>query len=280
MAETYRKFGRTLRYENGVFVRAEESGEAIEDGQTFTCRPIAHTIELPLIDDMRLRTLVREIESLIALPLAIERLVISEGIAVHEFGDRRWRETTERLHLSISFRALRAIIDLGTFALADVRLIAEALPRAAEERETLRRLALAPNVTASLLPSLVGVVPPNIQLWQLAGGVDGKGLPVETAELRTPPWPNWYRPSYRSRPVRAPFHLRATCAVVAVEPQLPRAIALLAPPEALLLNVLCVEGERVFPARIRVARIDAIGAEARWYPYGAGSFGALASIVL
>jgi hypothetical protein len=269
----YRKFGRTIRYENGFVVRSEEAGEATGDGETFACRPIAHSVDLAQINSAPLEHAVREIESMIVPPLAIERLVVSEGIAEQHFGQRRWRETTRRIHLSIACRSVRALVDLGDFDLDDIRTIAEALPGLSDERGTPPRITLAPNVAAALLPSLVGVAPPNVQLWQSAGGFDGNGEPIDVHPITAPPWPNVYRPSYRSRPVRAPFHLRATCDVTAIEDQLPRAIALLAPPSGLALRVLCVDGEDVFPATVRVTRIDAIGSAARWYPYGAGSFG-------
>ena len=50
----------------------------------------------------------------------------------------------------------------------------------------------------------------------------------------------------------------------------PRAVALLAPPHGLILEVLCVEGDAVFPATARIIRIDAISRPLRRYPYGAG----------
>jgi hypothetical protein len=61
--------------------------------------------------------------------------------------------------------------------------------------------------------------------------------------------------------------------VTQIDSDLPRAVALLAPPDRLQLRALFVDGQDVFPATIRVARIDAVAEEARWYPYGAGSFG-------
>ncbi|MGZ5492678.1 MAG: hypothetical protein ACXW3E_03935 [Thermoanaerobaculia bacterium] len=274
MAEVYRKFGRRVRYESGVFVRVDEAGEAIEDDRSFVCRPVAHSVALPPIDETDLQRVVREVESIVAPPLRIERLVVSEGVAVHEFGDHRWRETTRRIHLSMTFRSNRAIVDLGDFGVDDVRAIAAALPRSGESRDAPSRVILAPNVTAALMPSLIDIAPPNVRLVQVAGGLDGKGQPVEDYPLSQPPWPNWYRPSYRTRPVRAPFHVRAECDVTVLEDGLPRAIALLAPPAGLLLSVLCVDGASVFPASLRVLRIDAIGTGTKWYPYGAGSFGA------
>jgi hypothetical protein len=275
MSEVYRKFGRSLRYQNGTMVRSDEAGEAIEDTQTFTCRPIAHNVELPPIDSRAIDDTVREVHSIVRAPLAIERLIVSEGIAEHQFGERRWRETTRRIHIAITFRSMRALIDLGDFDLADVRLISGALARAVRAEahtHTEARIRLAPNVAAALLPALIGVAPPNIQLMQSAGGFDGKGAPIETCDISNAP--NWYRPSYRVRPVRAPFSLRASCDVTGIDEDVPRAIALLAPIERLTMSVLCVDGTDVFPATVRVARIDAISETTHWYPYAAGSLGA------
>lgn len=271
MSELYRKFGRTLRYENGTTIRVDEAGQAIEDAHTLTCRPIPRDVELPEIDGKAIEKTVSDIQSIVHAPLAIERLIVSEGITEHEFGERRWRETSRRIHLAITFRELRALIDLGDFDLDDIRLIAGALPRAEARTSIETPIRLAPNVSAALLPGLIHIAPPNIQLMQTAGGFDGKGLPIE---MSTGPWPNWYRPSYRVRPIRAPFSLRAICDVKAVDEDLPRAIALLAPVERLTLSVLCVHGNAAYPATVRVARIVAVSDVARWYPYGAGSFGA------
>lgn len=271
MSEVYRKFGRTVRYENGTTIRVDEAGEAIEDARTFTCRPIARSVELPEIDQKPLDETVREIRSIVRQPLAIERLIVSDGVAEHQFEGRRWRDSIRRLHVAITFQKLRALIDLGDFELDDVRLVAGAFLRAEPRVHTATRIRTAPSVSAALLPALLHLAPNNIQLIQSAGGVDGKGLPIETS---MEPWPNWYRPSYRVRPVRAPFSLRATCDVKDTGEDLPRAIALLAPVERLTLEVLCVHAGVVFPATVRVARIDAVSDLARWYPYGAGSFGA------
>lgn len=278
MPEVYRKFGRTVRYENGVVVRVAEAGEAVEKGQTFSCKPVNRLREIDPIDETAIHETVRAIREIVEPPVTIERLVVSEGSAEHELGDRRWAETIRRVHLSIASGSNRAIVDLGDYDLRDLPAVARALGRAAEPRDAPPRIRLAPPVSAALLPALVGVAPPNVRLWQTASGVDGKGSPIEDLDLTAarhavPPWPNWYRPSYRSRPLRVPFHLRAECDVKAVGEDLPRAIALLAAPDGLLLRVLCIDGHRAFPASIRVTRVDAIGPVSRWYPYGAGSFG-------
>jgi hypothetical protein len=273
MSHTYRKFGRAIRYENGTFVRVEEAGEALEDNDVFSCRPIAERVELPDIDAGEVERVVGDLRAMIAAPLAIERLVVSSGIVEHQFAGRTWREATRRIHLSIAFKSVRTLVDLGDFDVAEVRGIASALVLCGEERTAPQRIVLAPNVAAALLPSLIAVAPPNVRMFQTGGGVDGLGLPVHELELKTKSYPNVYRPSYRVRPLRMPLNVRAECSVTTIDAGLPRAVALLAPPDGPLLRVLCVAPADVYPATVRLARIDAIAAATRWYPYGAGSFG-------
>lgn len=260
MRDVYRKRGRVVRWENGRIVRVNESGVAIESDERFVCHPdpdLASSAMTPLD-----ATLVEATARAILAPegVRIERLIVSEGEAEHTFRDRAWRESTRRIHLALAKAHLRVLIDLGDFDVDAIAPIAEALARAEEsEREAPPRLRLAPNVTAALLPSLPNVV-------QRAGGVDGKGESVEDA---TEPWPNWYRPSYRSRPVRMPFNLTAISEVTEIDESLPQAVALLGSS-----RMLIVDGDRVYPSAVRIARIDAISAPRRWYPYGAGVWGA------
>ena len=77
--------------------------------------------------------------------------------------------------------------------------------------------------------------------------------------------PNWYRPSYRVRPVRMPFHLRAK-PFGTIDNDAPAGIALVGPRRVLLDDGRIVS--------IDLQNIAAAGEPALWYPYGAGSFGA------
>jgi hypothetical protein len=258
----YRKHGAVARWENGTLIRVTEAGEARETGELFECWPVP--VE-------RWASAHRAVELLGGLkpaaPPETERLIVTHGISHHQYGDRTWSEETRRFHAALVHGSLRALVD----AEADVTTIADALRRAGPEREAPPRLRLAPNVTAALLPSLAGIAPPNVRLVQSAGGVDGYGNEVVEAEGE---WPNWYRPSYRIRPVRMPHNLRLECAVTEIDEARPRAIALLAPVDGLTLRVLVEDGPSVFPCTVRVTRIDAVSNERTWYPYGAGSFGA------
>lgn len=266
----YRKCGSSARWENGNVVRVVECGVAVEDDDRFTCEPAAGEALAAIDPEPVIDAAARIREA--AADVAVERLIVTEGIAEHECGGRRWRETSRRMHLSLVRGAMRALIDTASFDVSDVARIAGALARCeAAERPAPPLLRCAPNVTAALLPSLVGVAPPNVRLLQTAGGTDGNGNEIVETEGE---WPNWYRPSYRVRPVRAPHNLRLECSVTQIDRDRPLAVALLAPPAGLVLRVLIDDGERVYPATARVTRIDAVAAERVWYPYGAGSFGA------
>lgn len=266
----YRKSGSVVRWENGTLVGVTERGIAIEEGALFECRPEPGRT-LPPLDPAPVLDAVRAVQHA-AGEIAVERLIVSDGIAEHEYGSRRWDEQTRRIHLSLLRGHTRALLDLGTFELEDIARVAEAMSRLdEEERPVPPRLRLAPNVTAALLPSLVGLAPPNVRLLQSANGIDGRGEEIVEAASG---WPNWYRPSYRVRPLRMPLHLRLECDVTAIERDRPVAVALIAPVDRLTVRVLVDDGERAFPATIRVTRIDAVAGARIWYPYGGGSFGA------
>lgn len=252
----YRKRGSVVRWENGTLIRVSESGVAIEEGDYFECFPDGRTMDLAVPD--------------IHPPdVQCERLIISHGVAEHECDGRTWSETTQRVHASLTNSRVRALIDSTT--LEELPHIGEALARIEPERDAPPRIRLAPNVTAALLPALIGLAPPNVRLIQTAIGVDGYGHPVIETDRD---WPNFYRPSYRVRPVRMPLHLRLECDVTTIDEDRPRAIALLAPVDSLVLRVLIEDRQRVYPATVRVTRIDAVSDVRTWYPYGGGSFGA------
>jgi hypothetical protein len=286
----YRKRGSVVRYEHGVIVRVDEAGEAREVGEEFIASPFEAVPgdELPSEEILQFVSGVFGLASgeqraasggtdarLEADParrsqsarLAVERLVVSEGVAEHEYGEVRWRDVTRRVHLSLTCGSHRALLDFADFDLVTVARVAKALARVGSER-TLERVRLAPNVTAALLPSLIG----TIELEQLPGGHDGYGAAVPGRRVTGVP-PDWFRPSYRLRPVRAWHNLRAV-PFGALDAGAPEAIALLAPPTHTALRVLCIDGGDVFPAMAGVTSVRAAGDAAGWYPYAAGAFGA------
>jgi hypothetical protein len=259
----YRKRGCVARWEHGRVVGISEAGEAIEERGVFEVRPISGGVEAKLDD---VGAVAKRL-----LSLKTERLVVSHGVAEHERNGVRWREETRRLHVALVHQNLRALIDRADFDVEPVERIAAVLKRAGAERDVPARIRLAPSVAAALLPHLAGVAPPNVRIRQTGGGFDGNGEEIQ--DVAGPPWPNVFRPSYRIRPVRTPLNLRLECEVDVIERDLPEAIALLAPVAGLMLRVLIADGRRAYPATIRVTRIDAVGHERTWYPYGAGAFG-------
>ncbi len=273
MSEIYRKHGRVARFEDGHTVIVDEAGEAIEIGREFEARPLEDRIPLPDIDAQAVERVAHEIRNVVK-PHRIERLIVSDGVAEHEFNGVHWTEAARRIHLSLTHRDFRLLIDRADFELRDIERVARALGRAQSERESPLRIRTAPSVSAALLPLLPTIAPPTIELWQRSGGRDGKARPIREELLIAPPWSNWYRPSYRVRPARLPFNIQACCAVKTVDTDVPEAVAILAQVEGVVLRVLIVDGEVSYPATVRVSRIDAVADEVTWYPYGAGVLGA------
>ncbi len=177
MSEIYRKHGRVARFEDGHTVIVDEAGEAIEIGREFEARPLEDKVVLPDIDAGAVERAAHEIRRLVK-PHRIERLIVSDGVAEHEFNGVHWTEASRRIHLSLTHRDFRVLIDRGDFDLHDIERIASALGRAQAEREAPPRIRTAPNVSAALLPSLPTIAPPNVELWQRDGGRDGKGKPI------------------------------------------------------------------------------------------------------
>lgn len=273
MTEIYRKRGRVALYEHGQLVISAEAGEAIDDGGTFIARPLGESVSLPELDPSPVEAAAHEIERSMPHGVVIERLILSLGLAEHEFGDRTWREESRRIHLSITAGETRALIDRGDFDLAEIGHVGRALARLSGEKDAPSRVRLAPAVTAALIPAIRGIAPPNVEVWQEGGGIDGKGNPILQQRVLDPPWPNWYRPSYRSRPVRLPLNIRLRCEVGVLDAGLPRAIALLSPVSGLVIRALVEDGDDVYASTIRVSRIDAVTPWAVWHPYGAGAWG-------
>lgn len=274
MKELYRKQGSVARWENGTLIHVTESGMATEDGDVFECTPVPsdQPTNRPTDD---LRALAASIEALIEPPVAIERLILTAGTAAHETNGVRWTDESRRIHLSMTRGRIRTLLDLGGFARDPIARVAAALARAEDvHRDPPPRLRLAPNVAAALLPFFLGGAPSNIQLRQRAGAIDGRGARVEDVPVDREPFPNWYRPSYRVRPTRAPIDLYAACDDSEIDPSLPIALALLAPAHGTTLRLLIDDATRVYPATVRVTHLSAIAQAQTWYPYAAGVLGA------
>jgi len=289
MTSLYRKWGRVVRYENGTTIRVEEAGEASDVEGVFEARPMLwekgaqtrvsvphHSVPQTGVPPPQTSGDLQQVESFVAQTLLsvhsciVERLIVSAGISTHETNGVTWTEESLRVHLSLVKGRLRVLVDLASFDLDTIRSAAVALTRTGDPREAPPRVRLAQNVTAALLPALVG----EIAIEQRGGGFDGRGLPIETRAVTADDPPNWYRPSYSIRPRRAWLNLRPL-PFGSIDESMPQAVALLAPVIGTNLHVLCIDGDDVFPTELRAEHVAAVsGGEPAWYPYAAGSFGA------
>ena len=269
MSEIYRKFGRAIRRENGFLVRSEEHGQAIEDGRSFASTPIEANVDLPAINESDVPRAVGAIEAMIKPPLVLERVIVSEGVALHEFAGVKWSESTRRVHVSIAKPPLRALIDRADFDIESIRAVAGALARAGPERAAPAHLQLAGNVGAALLPHFIG----TIAMQQWAAPHDGKGEWIANVPVARSMPPNWFRPSYQVRPRKAWFHLRAD-AHGEIDADLPQVVALLSPIHDRTIRALCVARDSVFPVTVELKQFAAVRPTVEWYPYAAGCFGA------
>ena len=217
MKEVYRKFGRVARYENGTRIDVTEAGEAIETEETFIATPLRECGP-----DIPVWPQIPEWPDRNVWPTQIERVILTHGIALHQFNDIEWREETRRLHVSLTHEKLRVLIDLDDFDFDLVRRIADRVQLATSEREPPKDVRFAPHVARSL--------------WPTASGRDGKGQLI--GEQST----YWYRPSYRVRPIRKTLNHVVTL----VDETLPQAIAIV-DGDRLLID----DGQNVYPARAR-----------------------------
>jgi hypothetical protein len=268
VSETYRKTGRVVRRENDWLVRVEEAGQAVEDAGIFTCEPIGDRKSDLTVDTDAVNEAADAIARLVRPPLILERLIVSEGVAEHEFGETRWTDRTRRVHVAVTHAPHRALIDLADFSFGVIERVVAALPRIRGSR-TVDRVRLAPNVGAALLPALAG----QIAMQQWAAPHDGKGGWIANVPVSEELPPNWFRPSYRSRPRRAWFHLRVE-PLDEIDRDLPEAIALLGPIHDRTMYLLGTHGDDVFAATVPMRSIAGAAPAAEWYPYAAGCFGA------
>lgn len=269
MTETYRKWGRVARWEHGVLVHVAESGQSDDSAETFQSAPMTkRDAPLSLIDPDAgaLERAASAIADLVKPPIAIERLILTEGVALHEFGSLQWQEHTRRLHLSLARPPYRMLIDSAAFEL-DCELLAAFAAMSLEPGPAPDRLLLAPPVSAAFLSARPGA----LSLEQAEGERDGKGQQIVRSAVTAALPPNWYRPSYRVRPVRSWFHLRAIPFGILSDPA-PRAVALLSPIGD-RIHALCIEDGRASRRSFAPGRVLAAGAPAEWYPYGAGCWG-------
>ncbi|HVT45340.1 MAG TPA: hypothetical protein VMT00_13225 [Thermoanaerobaculia bacterium] len=309
----YVKRGRSARFElnppDETLIELEECGIAESDGPVFaagqwdSCDDV-----MTSIDSRELRRIAAAVRQAVVSPVTIERLTLADGVASHrvedESGIRIWDERQVRLFVSLldPAHATRIELLLGGTSLRDIDLTeigvaADALTRVAssEEWREPRRVRLRPAVAAALLPPIARAHPPfphGVRLRQERRSAlvrDGMGRPIEEIDLtdaRETAWPNWFRPSYRFPPLQTPMHLRLDGPDLADDAPPIEAVALAGPlsiaRDRIGARLLCVERDRAaFTLKVSCSpaewleRIEGVGREARWYPYHAGSWGAV-----
>jgi hypothetical protein len=234
---TYRKWGRVVRWENGVLVHVEEAGEAREENGVFVAAPIAEREALPDVDADRVIQIARSIGP-------AERVIVTEGVAIHECDGIRWREETHRVHVSLyKERIGRVLVDDA----AQVARVRSVLARCGGYRaDTRRRVRLMPHVAAALQFQCA--------YEQLPGGRDGAGKPIEYCRVKGEP-PNVYRPSYRVRPVRKWLNVRPV-PFGTIDRGAPEAVAVVHAPRSEGVLVLVDDGTKYsYVTPIRLDRV-------------------------
>lgn len=290
----YRKSGSTVRLERTRGIRTllhlQERGLAEEAGRSFRCSSSSDGEPPPPASDAA----VLEIDAAIAqAQLPIERLTIVAGNARHEYDSRIWTESQVRIHASLARGEHRATMELGGSEwrpeLTEVLVQAgDALGRCngLKARGSVR---LAPAVAAQLWPEIVlstigsrgAALPMLSQSIHPDFAFDAYGRKIEPFVLSdgsstSPPerWPNFYRPSYRSRPSRAAFHLRATLPPSADACD-HEGVALLAPvsvhQQRLYASVLCRDGS-IAMVDAKLEDLRSGGGPEMWLPTGAGTW--------
>ncbi len=271
MSDIYRKWGRVARWDHGVLVRVDEAGESRETNGEFRVEPMQTgdaPVTIPEPDVEAVERAAKKILAAVVHPLTIERLIVTEGVSLHQFGRVQWQERVRRVHLSIARRPFRMLIDAAGFEL-DGTLLAAFAGMTLEPGPPPARIILEPRVSAAFLSAGPG----QLALEQVRGQLDGRGQQILDAPVSSDLPPNWYRPSYRVRPVRSWFNLRAVPHGT-IDPSIPRAVALLSFPLAGRIHALCVEEGVASPRWISPERVTAVGPPVEWYPYGAGCWGA------
>ncbi len=243
--------------------------------------------------------------------LALERMLLLTGFAEHRFesagGERSWRESFTRVHLSIVNHRLqmRLSIDDGgaewdRTATDDIRERIETFARATplEEPRSFERLRLSADTAARIVAALYPLARAGAlgtsSRWTMRQKphptyrYDGFGEIIEplvlaggAPESRSEPR-NWFRPSYRSRPRRTGFHLALDVPAVRDDGDAPTAVAI--GPARIEGGSLEVDllisghdtprtGSLVIDATSLPERLLAAPGDPSWFPLGAGAWG-------
>lgn len=316
--ETYRKRGSTTRLERrgtlATILQTAEHGEATIGDGVFRARTISSAAEPEVLNQSAVQATGSAIEALIKPQLMLERATLLEGVADHWWTDgeseRRWVESNARAHVTILHPERRVrcsmslggarleMLDLGPLAAAVQALTAsEWMTRPSEILD----VALEPVVTAELWPALLRMIDGHQEARRQANegleirqgthpdfSIDGIGQTIQRRSLSEvdglAAFHNVFRPSYRIRPVRAPFHLEsAGLRRASATPKL-RVVAVLSGFSTnagmLGIPVLCTAGSGSFTGTISMTLEEWLerlsvcdNEESEWFPVGAGSHG-------
>ena len=323
MKHRYAKTGQTVRLErrqaSRTLIRSFESGIAHEEDDVWHARTweVEGEPDLDLEDVLDIE---KEIDSQLSEGVVISRMTVACGLSEHEIDDdpetRRWSDRWVRVHAEIDAPAtsLRAWVDLGgdssdSLGHEAIGEISSNLADVVLTRETITGpLRLAPPVAALLWSTLVWETDCRswlsrcsnsaLRIVQREGQVpDGDGQPVlghvilDCENEATTLWeelPNLFRPSYKLRPIRAPFHTSACEAGNPVSIDI-AAIAVLGPIQVdrdeIQMPVLCKRAGLPPVAGILKIRPEEIASkllhvetDERWFPHAAGAWGGWTSL--
>lgn len=317
MNETYRKRGRTTRMErrgmSATIVQTSEHGEATLGDGVFRARSLSSTAKSEVLEQSTVEASSRAIDATVGHEVMLERATLLEGVADHWWTDgeseRQWRERNARAHITVFHpeRRVRSSTSLGGSRLdqLDLSPLAAAIqaltaPERASPPSELLDVVLEPVVTAELWPALLGMIEglsearrTGIAGLQIRQGThpsfsfDGTGQTIQRSALSgfdgPAAFPNVFRPSYRIRPVRAPFHLEGVgIRRASVTPEVTIVATLSgfsADAGMLSVAVLTSAGSSSFTGTISMAledwleRMSVPDDESVWFPAGPGSHG-------
>ena len=266
MTGVYRKWGRVIRFENGTTIRVDEAGEATETKRGVSPAP---TVGPNCVGRARRRSPAGEVRPS-AQPVR-SRMSPRRSIACNDRTPhhqlRRCPTRGERLHgrrnrnVYTSRSSTRApCADRSGVVLtwpSSARLLTRWHVQATSERHRcasgLRQMS-PPRCCRRSSAS-----------WRWSRGAAAfrrQGPKNRNAPVTFDPPPNWYRPGYAVRPVRAWLNIRAL-PFGSIDGSAPLAVALLAPVEGTILRVLCIDGRRCLPAMLDANRIAAVSPTSR-----------------
>jgi hypothetical protein len=291
----YSKSGRSVRIEilRGEHHRLviEERGFAIDDGLTFHCSPGGSASAVMVESEVLRENAERFLEIILrsTQTATLERCVIVAGAATHTFeaedDEQSWSDSSARAHLALRHRNGLIELDLDETewpqAATHYDRIIATLSSAANETP-IETIALGPFVTAALIPELLRLrVALPFEQRPRGETLDGDGKPIAATPLSAAAaWPNRFRPSYRSVPVRLPHDVAIATASLTESESSVEGIAIIGPivrlRDLLVFRLLLSNGADVtleLPTGKLQQSVREIGPPLFWMPRMAGVWG-------